>query len=193
MKELASVTKIKPRRGASTYVPTRELKNVNNVEVGDQIIMNWSKDDRKVVGESLDSKPLHLGNDYNKPRNTCCHNITRWYVKEVPMFDPRNKWRIRWDVLLMLFIIVNAICVPIDIAVNLESTVGLIIVNNVADTFFLIDINCIYAKKSEVATVPCPCALPEPVKPLLPQVVLGPLVVVDTLPSEPQVLTGTCL
>jgi hypothetical protein len=140
MKELASVTKIKPRRGASTYVPTRELKNVNNVEVGDQIIMNWSKDDRKVVGESLDSKPLHLGNDYNKPRNTCCHNITRWYVKEVPMFDPRNKWRIRWDVLLMLFIIVNAICVPIDIAVNLESTVGLIIVNNVADTFFLIDI-----------------------------------------------------
>ena len=40
----------------------------------------------------------------------------------------------------MFFIVVNAVCVPIDLAVNLETTIGLSVINNIADTFFLIDI-----------------------------------------------------
>ena len=66
--------------------------------------------------------------------------VNALYTTKVPMFDPRNQWRVRWDILLMLFIIMNAICVPVDVAVSLEASLGLTLANNVADTFFLIDI-----------------------------------------------------
>eukprot|EP00946_MAST-07B_sp_MAST-7B-sp1_P005126 g5126.t1 len=68
------------------------------------------------------------------------NRIKDFYVSVIPMFDPRSKWRQRWDLLLMLFICLNAICVPIDVAGALTPTNGINVLNNIADTFFLIDI-----------------------------------------------------
>ena len=96
--------------------------------------MNWSNDDRQVIGQAAERSEetdadLSMG---GSKIAQCWANL--------PMFDPRNKWRIRWDVFLMMFIVMNAILVPMDVALQLESTVGYVTANNVADTFFLIDI-----------------------------------------------------
>jgi hypothetical protein len=66
--------------------------------------------------------------------------LQNFYTSVIPMFDPRSKWRQRWDMLLMLFICLNAICVPIDVAGALTPSAGIAVLNNIADTFFLIDV-----------------------------------------------------
>ena len=110
-------------------------------------VMNWSESNREVVGADMnDNDETHEHDEYAVvvPDSCCCCIVgtwlMHWYTTRVPMFDPRNQWRVRWDILLMLFIIMNAICVPVDVAVSLEASLGLTLANNVADTFFLIDI-----------------------------------------------------
>ena len=134
IKSLQNVTKIAPRRGGSVYTKSPG-------------VMNWSKSDREVVGADMnDNDETHEHDAYEVvvPDSCCCCIVgiwlMHWYTTKVPMFDPRNQWRVRWDILLMLFIIMNAICVPVDVAVSLEASLGLTLANNVADTFFLIDI-----------------------------------------------------
>ena len=104
--------------------------------------MDWSSDDRQIIGEISPHTLAALESTASSTSNqtkTLCQKIEHLYVT-TGMFDPRNPWRIRWDVFLMFFIVVNAVCVPIDLAVNLETTIGLSVINNIADTFFLIDI-----------------------------------------------------
>jgi hypothetical protein len=144
MQGLKSATKIAPRRGASHYVPRKANVGTKQADIEEPTVMDWSADDRQVIGRKksiTEVIPKINPNDNKLTALTdgCCAELTKWYVNLI-MFDPRNKWRIRWDVFLMVFIIVNAICVPIDVAVDLEPTLFLSLINNIADTFFLIDI-----------------------------------------------------
>ena len=144
MQGLKSATKIAPRRGASHYVPRKADVGTKQADIEEPTVMDWSADDRQVIGRKksiTEVIPETNPNDNKLAALTdgCCAELTKWYVNLI-MFDPRNKWRIRWDVFLMVFIIVNAICVPIDVAVDLEPTLFLSLINNIADTFFLIDI-----------------------------------------------------
>lgn len=100
--------------------------------------MNWSSDDRETIGESIIHDDADTENTFIAPAGPC--NSFMKYWASLPVFDPRNKWRIRWDVILMIFIVINAICVPLDVAVELEQTTFITLLNNLADTFFLIDI-----------------------------------------------------
>lgn len=58
-------------------------------------------------------------------------------------FDPSNKWRLRWDGLLMIFIIWNAVFVPINIAFDVKSKDSSAFGRGIdlsADGLFIIDI-----------------------------------------------------
>lgn len=56
------------------------------------------------------------------------------------MIDPDHKWRLRWDALLMTFIIYNAIFVPMTVAFGVAHFKALNPLDNVADTAFIIDL-----------------------------------------------------
>ena len=56
------------------------------------------------------------------------------------MIDPDHQWRLRWDALLMLFIVYNAILVPMTVAFGTKGFSALSYVDNVADSAFIIDL-----------------------------------------------------
>ena len=56
------------------------------------------------------------------------------------MIDPDHKWRLRWDALLMLFIVYNAIFVPMTVAFGDKYFSALEIVDHIADTAFILDL-----------------------------------------------------
>ena len=58
-----------------------------------------------------------------------------------PMFNPENKWRLRWDMIIMCFILYNAVFVPLTLCLGLNSPV-LSWIDNFADGFFIIDVFC---------------------------------------------------
>ena len=57
----------------------------------------------------------------------------------LPMFDPENKFRLKWDAMIMIFILYNAIFVPMTLCLALTSPV-LTWIDNFADGFFIIDV-----------------------------------------------------
>jgi hypothetical protein len=57
----------------------------------------------------------------------------------LPMFNPENKWRLRWDMIIMLFIIYNAVFVPMTLCLSMTAPV-LTWLDNVSDGFFIIDV-----------------------------------------------------
>ena len=70
----------------------------------------------------------------------------RWGGRCLPMFHPKNKWRRRWDIMGMLFIIYNAIYLPQDLVfIDLQGVEGsqkpdTSIINHIADAFFIVDV-----------------------------------------------------
>ena len=56
------------------------------------------------------------------------------------MIDPDHKWRLRWDALLMLFIVYNAIFVPMIVAFGDKYFHALEIIDHIADTAFILDL-----------------------------------------------------
>ena len=57
----------------------------------------------------------------------------------IPMFDPENKWRLRWDMIIMIFILYNAAFVPITLCLGMQAQV-LTWIDNFADGFFIVDV-----------------------------------------------------
>jgi hypothetical protein len=57
----------------------------------------------------------------------------------LPMFDPENEYRLKWDMVIMVFIVYNAIFVPITLCLGLEAE-SLTWIDNIADCFFIVDV-----------------------------------------------------
>eukprot|EP00944_MAST-04C_sp_MAST-4C-sp1_P007820 g7820.t1 len=68
----------------------------------------------------------------NEQEKTKCHPFN--------MIDPDHKWRLRWDALLMLFIVYNAIFVPMIVAFGDKYFHALEIIDHIADTAFILDL-----------------------------------------------------
>ena len=69
-----------------------------------------------------------------------------WSEYGLPMLNPRNAWRRRWDIIIMILIIYNAVYLPQDLVFDeLAERQGRSmqvwdVLNYIADTFFILDV-----------------------------------------------------
>ena len=70
-----------------------------------------------------------MKDDKNKKKDSGC----------LPMFDPEHPWRLRWDMIIMLFIVYNAAFVPVTLCLGLTHPI-ITWIDNFSDGFFIIDV-----------------------------------------------------
>ena len=82
-----------------------------------------------------------------------------WLRRHVPTFYPKDPGRVAWDIFIMVFIIYNAVTVPLIVSYGLPSSMGVFdILNWCIDLLFLVDIciNFRTAYFNEQGNLVCP-------------------------------------
>ena len=96
--------------------------------------------------ETWDDKGNSFSAVYRRMHDRDNKTGIEWSEYGLPMLNPRNAWRRRWDIIIMILIIYNAIYLPQDLVFDelAERQGGSMqfwdVLNYIADTFFILDV-----------------------------------------------------
>ena len=96
--------------------------------------------------ETWDDKGNSFSSVYRRMHDRDNKTGIEWSEYGLPMLNPRNAWRRRWDIIIMILIIYNAVYLPQDLVFDElpERQGGSMqvweVLNYIADTFFILDV-----------------------------------------------------